>query len=48
MALLRAAAKRTVEALWHALGRALDAFTLAECANYLADAGYVPTHREAL
>ena len=46
--LLRTAAKRTVAALWHALGQALDAFTPAECANYLAHAGYVPSHRETL
>ena len=47
-ALLRAAARRTVEALWQTLGHALDAFTPAECAHYLAHAGYVPPHREAL
>jgi transposase len=47
-ALLRAAAKRTVAALWRVLGRALDAFTPTECANYLAHAGYVPSHRELL
>ena len=43
-ALLRAVATRTVEALWHAL----DAFTPAECAHYLAHAGYVPSNRETL
>jgi transposase len=42
-ALLRTAAKRTVEGLGRAIGRALDAFTPAECANYLAHAGYVPS-----
>jgi transposase len=47
-ALLRNAASRTVEALWHALGQLLDAFTPAECARYLAHAGYVPPHREML
>jgi transposase len=47
-ALLRAAARRTVEALWQTLGHALDAFTPAECAHYLAHAGYVPPHREML
>jgi transposase len=46
--LLRTAAQRTVEGLWHAIGQALDAFTPAECANYLAHAGYVPSHRETL
>ena len=38
-ALLRKAAARTVEALWTAIGRLLDAFTPAECANYFAAAG---------
>jgi transposase len=38
--LLRAEAQRTVEALWSAVGRLLDRFTSAECANYLAHAGY--------
>jgi transposase len=42
-ALLRKAAKRTVEALWSAIGRLLDAFTPADCANYLAAAGYDAT-----
>ena len=42
-ALLRKAAKRTVEALWTAIGRLLDAFTPAECANYFAAAGYDAT-----
>jgi transposase len=47
-ALLRTAARRTVEALWHTIGQALDAFTPAECAHYLAHAGYVPSNRNAL
>jgi transposase len=47
-ALLRTAASRTVEALWQAIGQALDAFTPAECARYLAHAGYVPSDRERL
>ena len=42
-ALLRRAAARTVEALWTAIGRLLDAFTPAECANYFAAAGYDAT-----
>jgi transposase len=46
--LLRTAATRTVDALWHAIGQALDAFTPAECQNYLANAGYVPSNRETL
>jgi transposase len=45
---LRTAASRTVEALWQAIGQALDAFTPAECARYLAHAGYVPPDRERL
>jgi transposase len=47
-ALLRTAASRTLEALWQAIGRLLDAFTPAECARYLAHAGYVPSNRERL
>ena len=47
-ALLRTAASRTVEALWQAIGDALDAFTPAECAHYFAHAGYVPSDRERL
>ena len=41
-ALLRKAAERTVDALWDAIGRALDAFSLAECANYFTACGYDP------
>lgn len=47
-ALLRSAAARTIEALWHTIGQLLAAFTPAECARYLAHAGYVPPHRETL
>ena len=47
-ALLRSAPRRTVEALWQAIGHALAAFTPAECAHYLAHAGYVPPDRETL
>ena len=47
-ALLRSAATRTVDALWHAIGQALDAFSPAECARYLAHAGYVPSNRKPL
>jgi len=47
-ALLRTAAARTLEVLWHAIGRLLDAFSPAECAHYLAHAGYVPSNRETL
>jgi len=47
-ALLRTAARRTVDALWRAIGNALDAFSPAECARYLANAGYVPPNRKPL
>jgi transposase len=40
-ALIRAEAIRSVEALWQALGRLLDAFTPDECANYFRHQGYV-------
>jgi transposase len=39
-ALLRKAAKRTLDDLWNAVGTALDAFTPTDCSNYLAAAGY--------
>jgi len=39
-AMLRKAAERTVEGLWNTIGRIVDAFTPAECANYFAAAGY--------
>ena len=42
-ALLRNAGERTLEGLWTAIGRLLDAFTPSECANYLAAAGYDAT-----
>jgi transposase len=41
--LLRKAAERTVEATWRRIGSLLTAFTPAECANYLANAGYAST-----
>jgi transposase len=47
-ALLRTAAARTVESLWHIIGQLLDAFSPTECANYLAHAGYVPSNRPML
>jgi transposase len=47
-ALLRSAATRTVDALWRAIGQALDAFSPAECVRYLAHAGYVPSNRKPL
>jgi transposase len=42
-ALLRKASERTVDGLWTAIGRILDAFTPRECANYFAAAGYDAT-----
>jgi transposase len=39
-AILRKIAARTVNDLWQAIAAALDQFTLAECRNYLANAGY--------
>ncbi len=41
-ALLRKAAERTIEGLWTAIGRLLDAFTPRECASYFKAAGYEP------
>jgi transposase len=42
-ALLRKAAARSIEALWQAIGRLLDAFNSQECANYFRNAGYAST-----
>ncbi len=39
-ALLCKPAARTQDALWDVIGQALDAFTPAECRNYLINAGY--------
>jgi transposase len=36
---LRKVGRRTVDALWHTIGEALDQFTPAECANYFRNAG---------
>ena len=41
--LMRKTAERTVEATWKRVGILLDAFTPAECANYLANSGYAST-----
>jgi transposase len=38
--LLRKANKRTVEATWRRIGKLLDRFPPAECANYIRGAGY--------
>jgi len=40
---------RTVDTLWHAIGRALDPFSPAESARYLAPTtGYRPPYRNML
>jgi transposase len=44
-ALLRSAATRRIDSLRQAIGHALDTFSPSECANYLANAGYVPSNR---
>ena len=41
-ALLRKAGERSVEDLWHLIGKLIDAFSQHECANYFAAAGYNP------
>jgi hypothetical protein len=41
-ALLRKAAERTREGLWHRIGAVLPAFSPQECANFFAAAGYEP------
>ena len=38
--MLRSASMRTVDALRNAVGRLLNNFTAAECANYLRHCGY--------
>jgi hypothetical protein len=38
--LLRKTDPRSIEATWHGIGYFLGHFTPAECANYLANAGY--------
>jgi len=42
-ALLRAAAPRTIPALWKSIKEAIDKFTRAECQAYFAAAGYDAT-----
>ena len=39
-ALLRRAARRSTEAIWHQIAALLSAFSPQECANYLRNAGY--------
>ena len=41
-ALLRRTAERTVEGVWSTIGRIIDLFTAAECANYFIACGYDP------
>jgi len=41
--LLRAAAERTVDGLWAAIGRLLDRFTRGECRNYFRHCGHSRT-----
>ncbi len=41
-ALLRKAEERTVEGMWSAIGRLVDAVTPDECANFFAAAEYEP------
>src|SRR4029077_18706629 len=38
--LLRKADERTVDGLWTTIGKLLDLFPPAECANYIANSGY--------
>ena len=45
-ALLRKAAERTVEGLWSAIGRLIDAVTTEECENFFTAAGYDPNYTE--
>jgi len=42
-ALLRKAAKRSIDALWNEIGDLLDAVTPDECSNFFASCGYVNT-----
>lgn len=47
-ALLRKAAARSLSALWAAVGELLQRFGRRECANYFANAGYLPPNRNPL
>ena len=42
-ALLRKAAKRSIDALWKEIGELLNALTPSECTNFFASCGYVNT-----
>ncbi len=41
-AMLRKAGERTVSGLWDLIGRLVDIFQPAECANYFRSCGYEP------
>ena len=41
--LLRKADERSIAAVWHRIGSLLDAFSPAECGNYLRNSGYAST-----
>jgi len=41
--LMRRAAERTMEASWRRMANVLDAFSPAECSNYLVNSGYAPS-----
>ena len=41
--LMRRAAERTMEASWKRIANVLDAFSPAQCSNYLVNSGYAPS-----
>ena len=41
-AMLRKAGERTVSGLWSLIGKLVDIFQPAECANYFSSCGYEP------
>jgi transposase len=47
-ALLRKAAKRSIDELWKEIGRQLNKVTQSECENYLASCGYVTFNSKPL
>jgi transposase len=42
-ALLRKAAKRSIDALWKEIGKLLNTVSQSECTNFFASCGYVHT-----
>ena len=46
--LLRKAAERTQETLWHRIGLLLDEFKPEECQNYIRHAGYASADNKTL